>query len=457
MIAKKYFLLAGIFVLATFISYIPHLDYRYPLHVDEWYHVTVSKQIAETGGFSLDPFTGKAVFDDFEIGYHWLLALIHKITGLGFLIPTYLPAIFSIISVFFVYFLARRWGENAAFVSAFLTAILPSSVTIGGPSLLVPLNLTLIFTPLALIIVFNAKKIRDYIILSLINIYIILAHPPTAIPINLLLFFYFLLNIKTDRKKSKLIFICLMISLMLGLIRLASLVEISGYGILTYTFWVWLREIPGLFGYIQTVFFILGFYLLAKHGKKEDQTILLGIASFLMVIFFYNQTGWLPLFSYHRIYMSLFILMTLVAGYGISKIKSKPVLVVILSVIAVLSLQQHLSTPYYHIIDDNDYQNFVWIKDNTSPDAKALLDPWKARAFPAIVERRVFTVTPLGPNQEVLKINQKAYDFFNGNCTNTTFLIENNISIVYSPIKCQNNNLTEVKEDIYFLKQGLKS
>jgi hypothetical protein len=457
MIAKKYFLLIGILILAAFTAYIPHLNYPYPLHVDEWCHIAIAKQIAKTGNFSPGRFTGREVFDDFEIGYHSLLALIHKITGLGILIPVYLPAIFSMISVLCVFLLAKRWGKKTAFISAFLTALIPSNVTIGGPSLLLPLNLTLIFTPLSLFIVFNAKKIRDYIILSLINIFIILTHPPTAILVNLLLFFYLLLNIKTNKKKSKLIFLSLLMPFAIGLFRLLSLVKISGLEILTYTFWVWLKEIPYLFGYIQTAFFILGFYLLAKHGKKEDWTILFSITSFLILIFFYIQTGWLPLFSYHRIYMSLFILMVLVTGYGISKFKSKLLIILVLFLITIISLQQHFSTPYYHIINDNDYQNFLWIKDSTSSDIRVLLDPWKARAFTAITERKVFTVMPFGPDQEILKMNQQAYNFFNGNCTNTSFLIENNISVIYSPIKCQNDNLTEAKDGIYFLKQGLKS
>lgn len=451
MIEKKYFLLIGILILAAFTAYIPHLNYAYPLHVDEWHHIMISKQIAETADFQSKSYVGEAVFDDFEVGYHLLLAMIQKITRLGILIPVYFPAIFSMLSVLCVFLLAGRWGKTTALISAFLAALIPSNVTIGGPSLLLPLNLTLIFTPLTLFIVFNAKRIRDYLILSLVNIFILFAHPPTAISINLLLFFYLLLNLK-NKKKTRLIFLSLLMPLAVGLFQFLRLIEISGFEVTIYTFWVWLSEIPVLFGFIQTPLFILGFYLLTKHGKKEDWTILLGVTSFLIIIFLYIQTGWLPLFSYHRIYMSLFILMALVTGYGISRIKSKPFIVLVLILITIISLQQQFSTPYYHIINDIDYQNFVWIRDNTPSDSIVLLDPWKARAFPVIAERRVFTVTPFGPDQEILKINQQAYDFFNNKCANTTFLIENNINVIYSPVKCQNDELINMKDGIYLFE-----
>jgi hypothetical protein len=93
-----------------------------------------------------------------------------------------------------------------------------------------------------------------------------------------------------------------------------------------------------------------------------------------------------------------------------------------------------------------------------------LLCPWKARAFVPIAERSVFTVRPFGPSPKREHANERAWQFFNENCTNTSFLVENNISVVYAkllvdlrvsvPVECQNEELVEVWNRTYLLKRG---
>ena len=41
-------LLALIILLAIFMAYIPHLDYAYPLHIDEWYSSIIASPITST-------------------------------------------------------------------------------------------------------------------------------------------------------------------------------------------------------------------------------------------------------------------------------------------------------------------------------------------------------------------------------------------------------------------------
>jgi len=42
-------LLLIILLLAGFMAFIPHIGYAYPLHVDEWMHLTYAKAIAQAG------------------------------------------------------------------------------------------------------------------------------------------------------------------------------------------------------------------------------------------------------------------------------------------------------------------------------------------------------------------------------------------------------------------------
>jgi len=58
----KTLLLLLILLLAGFLAFIPHIGYAYPLHVDEWMHLTYAKTISETGAISFpDPFTGEGI------------------------------------------------------------------------------------------------------------------------------------------------------------------------------------------------------------------------------------------------------------------------------------------------------------------------------------------------------------------------------------------------------------
>jgi hypothetical protein len=45
----KTLLLILILLLAGFMAFIPHIGYAYPLHVDEWMHLTYARTIAQGG------------------------------------------------------------------------------------------------------------------------------------------------------------------------------------------------------------------------------------------------------------------------------------------------------------------------------------------------------------------------------------------------------------------------
>ncbi len=53
-------LLLLLLLLAGFMSFIPHIGYAYPLHVDEWMHLTYARTIARTGEEGDFPYSEKA-------------------------------------------------------------------------------------------------------------------------------------------------------------------------------------------------------------------------------------------------------------------------------------------------------------------------------------------------------------------------------------------------------------
>ena len=116
----------------------------------------------------------------------------------------------------------------------------------------------------------------------------------------------------------------------------------------------------------------------------------------------------------------------------------------------IISIYNNLNTPYYHIIDENDYDNFLLIKENSPRNVTVLSDPWKARALAPIAEKVVFAVIPFGPDEKQTIMAINAMKFLNENCSNIRFLQENNISIVYTNDVCKNPYLQEFSDNIYF-------
>ncbi len=144
------------------------------------------------------------------------------------------------------------------------------------------------------------------------------------------------------------------------------------------------------------------------------------------------------------------VMMSIVAGAGLRELRKlelpwingfklrKPRIVqaigILLCVSAIsatlfIAIPSRQFTPYYHMIDKTDYEAFIWIKDNIDTDhQKAILDPWKATAFTAITKKYVYTRIHTSPQP----IDSQAYEFLKGGCNDTSFLLENGISNLYT-------------------------
>src|SRR5208283_3470818 len=104
-----------ILALAFCMSFIPHMGYAYPLHVDEWMHMTYAETIAQTGSITFpDPFTGMAYINlgsNLWVGYHILWAMFQQVSGIDWIILfRYFPSIIFMLTVLAVYILANRQG-----------------------------------------------------------------------------------------------------------------------------------------------------------------------------------------------------------------------------------------------------------------------------------------------------------------------------------------------------------
>jgi len=468
-----YLILIFIMVLAFYLTLIPHLGYPYPLHVDEWVHLAKCNAVLEAGSTTLvDPFLGQSalgISSNLEAGFHLFWGIFHQISGISWLtIFRYFPGIIFLITVLSVYILARR--EGFGWEAALFTCLIPTTIGILGPAFMVPVALGLLFIPLSLFIAFNFRTGWSYPVLFLFTCLLLTIHAPTAVGLVLILTPYILLNLKGNFKHS------LGITLALAVPFLAPFPWIFGMLLPTaesllapqpLSTFVDLPSILQTYGYLPVLFCLLGTSILAIRGGKKNYGLIFGLLALLamLVTFFTFHYG--VEIMYHRGLMYAILMMSIIAGAGLMGIRSlrlpsnglktaflrknvgNILCLVLIGLTLALCIPNRQDTAYYHMIDSEDYQAFVWIRDNVDERYdKAVLDPWKATAFTAITGKNIYTKIhsyPKGTDME-------AYEFLRGGCTDTAFLRENGIAIVYSQWECQNPDLVEVAKDIYLFR-----
>lgn len=468
-----YALLIAAMALGVVLNYYPHLNYPFPLHVDEWYHIYMAEHISQTGNVPIhDIYMSRFNATDVERGYHIFLAFLYSAFNLSMTSWQYLPSIVLVVAMLSTFFFVRRFlGEKEAVLSAFLLALLPTNVTIGGPAFLIPVDLSLIFIPLALLFAFRLTKLKpiyNYAALFLIVTFMLYSHPPSAVVILTLVTIYAALELLRGDKERKMHGAALIATEAVS--ALASIPNYLEYltlhygtaGSLSFNFPIFVSQIPFVYGIIPTLFFVIGFYLLASKSKDNRVLSLIITSAFLIAtIVLYANFQVNFLIPYQRVYVPLFLLMGVIASFGyVRALKIKwgrrrvgiAVLVVAIILSVVFAVSNDVNTPYYHIINNAQYQNFLWIKSNLPVNSTAILDPWLAKAFGPITGMKVYSVIPFGPSPAYNPLLNNTYAFLSGNCTNTQFLLENNITLVYAK-SCSNANLTLVHNDTYVFKR----
>jgi hypothetical protein len=195
------------------------------------------------------------------------------------------------------------------------------------------------------------------------------------------------------------------------------------------------------------------------------------LAMLLMLAIFYSLHYGVRI-VYERGLTFMMLMVSIVAGAGLMVVKNirlpagisnrlrvpapaqnigRLLCLVLVVLILAIGIPARQGLPYYNMIDQQDYEAFVWIRDNVSEDYdRAILDPWKATAFTAITGKYVYTRIHSYPKP----IDREAYDFLQEGCIDTAFLGQHGISIIYSRSPCDNPDLTEVRENVYLLKEA---
>ncbi len=474
--------LLPILALAFYLSFIPHLNYPYPVHVDEWVQMVLSQAIVAAQHTSFtDPFFGNSLVtlsSNLEAGFQLFLGSIQQVSGLSWeVIFRFLPSIISVFCVLSVYIITKK--HQFGWEAALLTALIPTSVGILGPAFLVPVSLGLVFIPLSLFAVFHFKDWRAYLLLFIFCIFLLAMHAPSAVCLVILLLPYIVINLKRNFKHSAGILLALAIpflavfpwifALLLPTAKalLQPIAEVNLQGWSNYTY---LPQIVTSFGYLPVALCLVGVFALYIQGGKEKLGLVLALVVILimLVVFFTFHYGvWI---LYLRGLMFALLMIGMVAGAGLMAIKEIKIpghlanfkvpglgrhigylfCTVVVIVVLAIAIPARQNTIYYEMIDREDAQAFSWIQKNVPADyRKAILDPWEATAFTALTRKNIYTKI----HATVTISDKQAEDFLKNACSDTAFLQNNGISIVYTTGPVSNQNLEEVRRGVYLLKK----
>ena len=478
-IPKSAYLMLPIIALAFYIAFIPHQDYPYPVHIDDWVHLAYFEAMLQASSVTFtDPFFGQSTISlssNLEAGFHLFWGVFHQISGISWLtIFRYFPSIIFVITVLSVYVLAQRQGFG--WEAALVTCLIPTTVGILGPGFLVPVALGLLFTPLALFLAFNFSNGWTYLVLFVFTSFLLSIHAPSAIVVVIVLIPYILLNLKGNFKHSLGLTLAVVIPFLAPFPWIFAKLLPTAKGLFTprpLPEYISFPRILQDYGYLPIAICLLGTFLLAIRGGKKNYGLIFGLLALLVMLVTFFTFHYGLSIMYERGLMFMMLMVGIVAGAGLAGVKNlslpekltarlrapplitqnvgKFLCLVLIGLTLVFVIPDRQDTAYYYMIDEEDYQAFVWIKENVDKDyGKAILEPWKATAFTAITGRNIYTRTHAFPTPK----DEEALKFLEGGCIDTNFLREKGISIVYTRGECRNPDLTEVRENVYLLNKG---
>ncbi len=473
-------LLGVVLVLSLLMSSLPRWNYSYPIHSDEWVHYSDVQSLMTTTSIPYpEPGeAGQAFAPDTEIGFHLWLAGLKHITGLSWLAMfRFIPGIVLAVLAWQVYAVSRRkWLGLAA---AFLVALIPTTIRFLGPAFLVPVGLGLTFLPLTLLVVRRLMHDPRGPVLLLVSLLTLLfVHPPSFVIVSILaavhLIFYLFPGKKTAGQP-------VFAAASLGGIAAMYIFEI---------FWAsaYIRfnlnealtpqseqmlppvtDIISRFGYILPFLFAVGVGMLAYRGTRKNWALLLPALGLLAFQLIYTFSFIGPDIIYERGWLYLYLFMAIIGATALGDIRqwleqffrhrARPAALVSYGVIGVLlainfgfSLRSHLNEPYYHLVDDVTYQDFLWVREHVASEYQTGITATGLNCpFAAISGKNVYTSEV---SRHFRAKEPPASEFFKYNAADTDWLIQEGLSIVYTSGPVENADLIKVNRNLYLRIEG---
>jgi hypothetical protein len=487
LVKSDYTKLVPVLALAFYMAFIPHLNYPYAVHIDEWVHIAHSNSLLNTGTiFYPDPFTGtgsSGLVGLLELGYHLPFAVFHRISGISWMdISMYAPSITFVFTVLSVYIFAKRFGFG--WEAAFFTCLIPTTVGIMGPALMVPVAMALMFTAIVLNVAFSSRTFWSYLVICLLICFLVILHATSAVIVIMLLVPFIILRMKGEFKRSLFVILAIAVPFLVTLPWTYDLIASQAGSLFTQkplpAYHDFLKIITG-YGYIPIIFCLIGTFVLTAGGDWKNYSLVGGLLIVVAMLAIFYTLHYGVSLVYLRGLIFAMLIIGIVAGAGLMALRKlelpwlpatrvdKPPIVravgislclIVLGITLYIAIPDRLDEGYYHMIDEEDYEAFVWIRDHVgSNNTKAILDPWKATSFTAITEKYVYTRTHVSRTDK----DNEAYDFIRNGSADTSLLEKNDITIVYTRVYDGINNaefipdnpdLVEVRKNVYLLKDA---
>jgi len=474
--------------LVFFNVYYPHLNYPFPMHVDEWQHIAQSIQIIDKGLVNENPYFHGIEHKDFEPGFHIFLAQFFSLTGLNPILNyRFLPAIFAVLAALILFiFLYKITNFWVALLSIIFFSILPSNVNILGTIFFVPLTLSILLLYSFFLFFKTNKKIIALIILLIL----FFIHPPSALILIPFIFFNYLTKPNTRKKikefvkKYKLFLIPISILFLFlvfffkdFLLKIVTTFIFGNLKMVESRNFIIRYPLSSLYGNINTIlavfggfFAFFGGFVGLKNKLRDFVLWLLFILSvFFLSIFFESIAHFsYPLGIFDFLYRKLlyyimigFVPLSAIGFYSIlklfSKLKINKNLIKVFSIITAFFLlffvfyeftkiYQHSnidspSTKIYYLINKEEYEAIRWLLN--FPPGIVMAPLRISSAIYPISKHKVVGIIEgqLGGGSE--------YDttlFFMGdNCTVKERIIKkHNVDFVFSKEKINCKNLEEI-------------
>jgi len=470
--------------LAFYIAFIPHMEYPYPIHIDEWVHMSFANEIMTERGFNIiEPFTGNPLQleNKLEFGFQFVLGAFQQITGIAWnIIFRYSPSLIFMVTIFFVYLFARK--EGYGWQAALLACLVPTTIGILGPAFLVPVAVGLLFLPLMLYLTFNYKKWWSYMLLFIFTSFLISMHGPSIVCIVTILIPYILLNSRKELKHSLKIAVALFLPFLLLLPFTFEVVSSLFNSLITREppiVDIYIPQLLSDYGYLPVIMTLVGVFGLTLRGNVKNMSLVFGLLLFICMLAVFQTFGFGISSVYLRGLLFGILLLGIVGGAGLREISNiklpegigarfnyalltkhlgTGLSIIIICFTLIIAIPVRQNEPYYYTIDKTDYDAFIWIRDNISEEYdRAMLDPWKATAFTAITGKHVYTRTQMGPTA----IGAETQHFLRDGSIDTELLTANKLSIIYTRIfdgqhninfRSDNPDLEEVAQNVYLLK-----
>ncbi len=470
-------MLLPILGLAFFVAFIPHRDYAYPVHLDEWQVLAYTNQLMKQGSTAhlTNPVYGggdQAGNQVGELGTHIFWGIFKETTGMDWMVIfRYFPAVVFMLAVLSVFVLAERQGFG--WQAALLASLLPTTNGTLGPAFLVPISLAILFLPLALLVAFNFRGWWSYPVLSILVVAAAAIHPPTAAVLLIVLVPYILINLKGSPGHSVGMTLAVVIpfAALLPLLYRMALPYVNALFLpRDVSANVALPSVVPTLGYVPVLLCIVGVTYLSWKGKMTDYGLLLGTATLLALLAIFFTLHYGVDIVYYRGLQVAMLMVSILAGAGLMVVGrlrfpknllrlKTPIIVndggrlaslALVALTLAVVIPARLNAPYYHMIDREDYRAFTWVEEDLSaPYDKAIIDPWQGMAFVAIAGKAVFSFTGETPDGNA----EAAYAFLDNGCNDTAMLRKNGISIVYSKSDCNNADLVEARDHVYLLER----